>query len=71
MHLLQSLRTAASQLHMNVIISEQSMQDVMFGMMDNVVMLDEQALPVYAGAPNKASSLHGVWARLYKQAQTS
>ena len=55
---MQSLRTAASQLHMNVVIMEQSMQDAMFGMMGNVVMLDEDALPIYAGAPNKASSLH-------------
>ena len=55
-HLLHNLRTAACQLHMNVIIAEQGLQDATFGAVDNVVMLDEQALPVYVGSSNKASS---------------
>lgn len=54
-HLVRSLRTAASQLHMNIIIAEQGLQDATFGAVDNVVMLDAQALPVYAGTSNKAS----------------
>lgn len=55
-HLVQSLRTAASQLRMNIIIAEQGLQDAAFEAVDNVVMLDEQALPVYAGTSKKASS---------------
>ena len=55
-HLVQSLRTAACQLHMNIIIAEQGLQDATFGAVDNVIMLDEQALPVYAGTSTKASS---------------
>ena len=55
-HLVQSLRTAACQLHMNVVIAEQGLQDATFGGVDNVVMLDEQALPTYVGTSNKASS---------------
>ena len=54
-HLVRSLRTAASQLRMNIIIAEQGLQDAAFGAVDNVVMLDEQALPVYAGTSKKAS----------------
>lgn len=54
-HLVQSLRTAASQLHMNIIVAEPGLQDATCGAVDNVVMLDEQALPVYAGTSKKAS----------------
>ena len=53
-HMLQSLRTAASQLHINIIMAEPGLQDVSCGAVDNMVMLDEQALPVYAGTCNKA-----------------
>ena len=52
-HLLQSLTTAARQLHINVVMTQQVMQDADFEMVDHVVMLDQQARPVYAGAPNK------------------
>ena len=55
-HLLQSLKTAASQLHMNVVLTAQGLPDTLFSAVDNVVMLDEHALPVYAGPPIKASS---------------
>ena len=41
---------------MNIIIAEQGLQDATLGAVDNVVMLDEQALPVYAGTAQKASS---------------
>lgn len=41
---------------MNIIIAEQGLQDATFGAVDNVVMLDEQALPVYVGTSEKASS---------------
>ncbi len=52
-HLLKSLTTAARQLHINVIMTQQVMRDADFEMVDHVVMLDQQARPVYAGAPNK------------------
>lgn len=52
--MVQSLRTAASQLHINIIIAEPGLQDSSSGAVDNVIMLDEQALPVYAGTCDKA-----------------
>ncbi|KAA6423070.1 MAG: hypothetical protein FRX49_07058 [Trebouxia sp. A1-2] len=53
-HLLKSLTTAARQLHINVIMTQQVMQDADFEVVDHVVMLDQQARPVYAGSPDKA-----------------
>lgn len=52
-HLLKGLITAARQLHIIVVMTQQVMQDVDFEMVDHVVMLDQQARPVYAGTPNK------------------
>lgn len=52
-HLLKSLTTAARQLHINVIMTQQVMQDADFEVVDHVVMLDQQARPVYAGSPDK------------------
>lgn len=56
-HLLRSLKTAARQLHVNVIMTQEVMQDAAFDMVDNLVMLDQQAQPVYAGAPNQVKML--------------
>ena len=52
-HLLTSLRTAAQQLHINVVVTAEALQDAAFGVVDNVVMLDQQARPLYVGAPQK------------------
>jgi len=59
-HLLKSLTTAARQLHINVVMTQQVMQDADFEIVDDVVMLDQQARPVYAGASNKVrhAALH-------------
>lgn len=37
-------------------MAEQGLQDATFGVIDNLVMLDEEALPVYVGTSKKASS---------------
>jgi len=52
-HLLKSLTTAARQLHINIVMAQEVMQDADFEIVDEVVMLDRQARPVYVGAPNK------------------
>ncbi len=60
LHLLSSLKTAARQLHVNVIIAEESVQDAAFAVVDNLVMLDQSARPVYAGPPFKVSCSTGL-----------
>ena len=57
-HLLRSLKTAAHQLHINVVIAEEVLQDAAFGVVDSVVIIDKQARPVYAGPPHKVSCLN-------------
>lgn len=56
-HFLRSLKTAACQLRINMIMTQEVMQDAAFDMVDNLVMLDQQAQPVYAGAPNQVRML--------------
>ena len=56
-HLLTSLRTAAHQLHINVVVTAEAIQDAAFAVVDNVVMLDHQTRPVYVGTPQKVRTL--------------